>query len=659
MHRRTLLGTGALTGAALAVGPSVTPARAVAGWSTELVGSPVRNVAVNSSAFGLWNDGRAVCYVVVNGSPAQLVVIDAVTATTISQVPLPGAPGSWATRVAPDQTVWTGCWNGQLFRYSPGDDSATAEWRPSSGQLWSMTIDPSGVLHLGTYPTGAVHSFDPGTGQAVDHGRVREWADYVRSIAWWDGKILAGLGGSRAGLVSLDPETGATTDIELPPLDDGEDVFTYGMEVHRDSLLCWTSPSRRLLVRNLRTGRWLGDIGPSNGLTFSEPGARSEVWFVNRDSQLASYNLVDGESRTMPEPAQMFSARAWGWVDRPGRGWPGRTLMMSDFLGRLWSYNPISGRHDLREPDIEGQPASIQSLAVGPDSRLYASGYQSGGLTAIDPDTTEMVQYPRGTVGQVEGMTSADGRLWMGVYPGASLLSFDPDESFDYGTNPARLGTIEHQDRPFAFTRADTHLVVGTVPDYGRLGGAISMISLTDGTVTTQQQPLPDHSVTALTTTQDGEVVGGTSVWGGLGVKPSQTDAAVFGWDPKAGEVTWSIAPLPGEGAVTNLTTFSDGSVWGITAGTVFEFDPATRSVGRTLRVKPFDWSSPTHVWVSGRTVELSDGSSYVVVLGDLYQLDRDAGTVTPVLDDVKHVVAVDDRVFITRGTELHRVSTG
>lgn len=662
MRRRTLLGTtllgtGALAGATLNVGQPAASAHAAA-WRTEPVGSPVRNVAVNSSAFGRWSDGREVCYIVVNGGPAQLVAIDAVTAETIAQFPLLGAPGSWATRVAPDGTVWTGCWNGQLFSYTPGDDAAVPVWQPETGQLWSMTIDPSGVVHLGTYPTGTVHSYDPVTGQAHDHGRVMEWADYVRSIAWWDGQLLLGLGGSRAGLVSLDPESGATQEIELPALDDGTDVFTYGMDARRDTLFCWMSPSRRLLLYDLRAERWLGDVGPSSGLTFSEPGARSEVWFVDQSGQLTSYNLIDGETRTVPEPDSMFSARAFSWVDRPGRGWPGQTLMMSDSLGRLWSYNPISGSHDLRESDLEGQPASVQSLALGPDARLYASGYQSGGLSAIEPATGEIAQYPRGTVGQVEGMTTADGRLWMGVYPGGSLLSFDPDEPFDYGTNPAVLASIEHQDRPFAMTRAGRHLVVGTVPDYGHLGGSISAVTLADGTVATQQQPIPEHSVTALTTTVDGEVIGGTSVWGGLGVKPSQTDAAVFGWDPATRQVSWSSRPMPGEGAVTNLTTFSDGSIWGITAGLVFELDPVAHTVVRSIRVRPFDWSSPTHVWVGGRTVELPDGEVYVVVLGDLYHLDRSAASVTLVLAEVKHAVAVEDQLFITRGTELFRVIT-
>lgn len=81
------------------------------------------------------------------------------------------------------------------------------------------------------------------------------------------------------------------------------------------------------------------------------------------------------------------------------------------------------------------------------------------------------------------------------------------------------------------------------------------------------------HSTVSLALLPDGRLVGGTSVGGGGGSRPMQTDARVFLWDPATRSLVRAPAPVPGCGDIDALAVGPDGLVYGFAADTFFVLD--------------------------------------------------------------------------------------
>lgn len=122
------------------------------------------------------------------------------------------------------------------------------------------------------------------------------------------------------------------------------------------------------------------------------------------------------------------------------------------------------------------------------------------------------------------------------------------------------------KDRPFALAPAGEQLAMGTVPDYGKLGGTLSFLNPATEEYLVHHDVVKKQSITAHAY-KNGLVYGGTSVYGGLGTTPSQEEGKLFVWDVAKGKKVSEVVPIPGEKAITALTFDNDGKLWGITAG--------------------------------------------------------------------------------------------
>jgi hypothetical protein len=95
-----------------------------------------------------------------------------------------------------------------------------------------------------------------------------------------------------------------------------------------------------------------------------------------------------------------------------------------------------------------------------------------------------------------------------------------------------------------------------------------------------------DQSVISLTTAND-LIVGGTTVRGGGGTRPTQSEAKLFIWDPDKKRKLFETVPIPKAQGISNLITAPNGLVYGIGKGMLFVFDPAERKVVHTAKL-PF-----------------------------------------------------------------------
>jgi hypothetical protein len=88
-------------------------------------------------------------------------------------------------------------------------------------------------------------------------------------------------------------------------------------------------------------------------------------------------------------------------------------------------------------------------------------------------------------------------------------------------------------------------LYVGSTPDYGLWGGALTTYDYATGAYTVQRNIVADPGVTSLAAI-GGTLWGGTSISGGGGTDPKATEAKLFSVERATGAKTRELVPVPG-----------------------------------------------------------------------------------------------------------------
>jgi len=304
--------------------------------------------------------------------------------------------------------------------------------------------------------------------------------------------------------------------------------------------------------------------------------------------------------------------------------------------------------------DAAGTPFKIRSLGTGPDGNIYVGGYLSpSGMARIDADTQESTLLKGAS--QIEGMTAYEDWLVYGQYPSGALYCYDVTQPWDHGVNPGTPVPIGHaQQRPVALTPAGDKVAVGTVPDYGHLGGALSLFDPATGEISVHPHVVPDQTPLALVH-HEGLIYGGTGISGGLGVDPTTTEGHLFIFDPVAAEVVHTVVPVPEEQNVSALVFDDAGMLWGLTGNVLFRFDPASREV--TLRHRYFSVDDSA-AYVRGRSLYFHEGRFVGATAGSIFEINPATLDMT-VLATAADNLAIDrnGNYYYRRGSELFRWS--
>lgn len=327
---------------------------------------------------------------------------------------------------------------------------------------------------------------------------------------------------------------------------------------------------------------------------------------------------------------------------------------------KLFKYNFLTGNSTLVTLGLSGTPSDIQSIIAGPDGKIYSSGFLNGGTGVYTPMRSDMnVQYKG--IGQCESMTMAGSKLYFGVYTGAYIYEYDPFRSWS-SFNPRILFTLKNyeQDRPVSMVGGGGRLFIGTVPDYGKLGGALTIYDASSGgDPTVIRNIVQDQSIVSLAY-KDGIIYGGTAVFGGMGSAPTQTTAKFFAYRVSDGTKLLEIEPVSGKKAITGLMTCPDGKIWGMDEGCLFIFDPAAGTI-EYCREKFPDISYPADDIVYRDAVLLTgkDGNIYGTIAGKLFRINASTKEVTILLSDGAYRLTQDSAgsLYYVKGTDLKRYS--
>ncbi|TMV48133.1 hypothetical protein FE783_19475 [Paenibacillus mesophilus] len=644
------------------------------------LGPQVHTVNTHRTAFGRDASGNTVAYTTLVGIPAKLLVTDVKTGKLVAKIPVEDTVNgrTYANTyvrglaVQPDGTVYLAGTPSYLFKYVPGADRVQFVSAVNGSQLFDMKNGPDGILIGGTYSKSEAFEFDTRSGTLTSYGRIMDNESYAYSVAYDPERDDAYFGiGSHVHLIRYNRGTGVKTEIPLPePFASGQ--FVFDMTVAAGKLFMRFSPSG-LIALDLATGRFDDTVDNASSRLMSPKSPVEDKVYYTNNAQLGYYDVQTSQYVQLPvHSGGNINGFAFVRLDEPD--YPGFTLVGMTTEAKLFKYNPETGHSSLTALDIEGEPTELQTAAKANDGTIYTSGYLSGGNACFDPFTGATVQYTNETLGygqklsatQTDRVYSYKDSVYFSAYTGMKVFEFDTKRPWNVqdkeAPNPRLLFSaydVKYQDRGLAGTIAhdEGKLIIGTVPKYGMLGGALVIYDLISGEREAYWAPVERQSVTAVAY-KDGFIYGGTCIWGGLGMDPVETEAKLFVWDMEKKEKVFEIVPVPGQKAVTELIAGPDGMIWGSAEGYLFVFDPQTRQVVHTQQLIPKSYTST--VWRDTQFQIGTDGNVYGVQGSKFFRIDAASKQMTIIRDAGKrNWLAQDDfgHFYLTEGPNLLKLT--
>lgn len=564
-------------------------------------------------------------YTVLRGKPGYLIGYNISKRKIEVNLPLIKMDGAWDITASSDGWVYiAGSAGGRLAKHRPGSQEIIDLGRPieSESYLFAVTAGNAGEIYGATYPGCRVFRYHPDLGFVdVAKGPIVEGENYVHGIAYdkFTNKIFAGIG-SHSYLVEIDVATGKKREL-LPEKYVGKAGFVYDMSIVKevrggDRLFANLPDLQKTLVYNLKTKSIDREL---DGVILTKAVARSltndRLVYYTDSTRLLSLDLSNPTAR----PIELLKTSramniAWG---------KDRKLYFLNNDGELVVFNPETGKATFEDIGLPAQPIGINITKMGPDGRIWTGGYLVGSNAAYDPTTGKTTRYSG--LHQSESITIHNGLIYFGIYPKGRFYKYDPSKEWDVKKgNPHFLGQIEAQDRPFAGAGIPgiDRVFFGVVPDYGRLGGALVEYDVAKDGLVSHGVVVDKQSIVSLVY-HDNQIIGGTSVWGGLGIQPEAREAKLFGWDYKTNQKTFEIVPVQDAKAITSLFQGADGHLWGVADGELFVFDVKNKAViskQRIFDLTPAQKSSA--VWRDVTIVKHPSGDYYGTGNGKLFKIN-------------------------------------
>jgi streptogramin lyase len=472
-------------------------------------------------------------YLYVNHTIDVVAVDPRTGAFEVFPNPAQGESGARCIAVGPDGNIYLGTLaRAHFLKLDVKAGKLIDLGRPSATEqyIWDVAFGPDGKLYGATYPQSKLVRYDPATGKLEDLGRMDPKEQYAHYVAGSDdGFMYIGIGTSKANVAAYEIATGKSREI-LPA-----DAQVVGQaRVHRG-----------------RDGNVYGTAGPR--------------WF-----RMKGWTATEVKASEVSPAAPMNRLR------------DGSTVVTGE--GMVTVTDP-KGTVSEKPYKYEGNELDLFRVTFGPDGELYGSAVLPIHLVKYDRERKRLLNLGPLGGGEIYSFLARKDKLLAAAYAGyAPLMIFDPAQPYNQKAakkNPALVDFAGSDSgwRPQAFISGPGGKVyIGAVAGYGKLGGPLSVWDVEAGTVEQFHHLIPDQSVISLAAWK-GRIVGGTTIGGGGGSHPTQTEARLFVWNPETKKKEFEVVPVPGERALNDLITAPNGLVYGIAGSTLFVFDPASREV--------------------------------------------------------------------------------
>jgi len=546
-----------------------------------------------------YEDGKPIIVVVVEGSEGSLLQVIDVNADKILRSFNCGTSGTmWQGAVAPDGTVYCAVKN-HLIIYSPETKTITdagtvpTTWSGGSSQL---VVGDNGVLYGGAYRYASVYQYKDNQistlatlPNVLDVSGVAYHSGYL-----WAGGDYNGEDGGGTYLYRIDPATGSLARAKNP-LPNSEKIKSIGMMYTCGDYIIvqlegMTTPMHGYFYHPA-SNRWLQEsTGNYKILDFRANGmtdiCQNQRFYIPPGSTY--YHGINIETLSI----RMYTGMGkWGY--QRGNGLPiqcdyfeGDCFAQIQYNGNLSVISPTENKAKGLSVRLNQTKIPRRITRVASDGRVYVTGFMGSYGIAYNPETNESESF---RVGQGEGMVEYNNKMYIGVYPGATITEFDMTKEVGDESKCKQVLDIEDdQDRPFGMDVADGKLLIGTIPTSGNLGGALTIMDLETYESQTYRNLVQEHGILTVTH-KDNIVYFGTSAGQGGGVAPAEDNriAHVVAFDLNTREIVKDVKfTIPGVaenvGAVHGLRISPyDGKLYGTTAGIDFVMNPDTLAIER------------------------------------------------------------------------------
>lgn len=610
-------------------------------------------------------NGENEAYFVTNGKPGTFFVVDAETGKLKFQEVIPNTIATWAMTIDDQKNVYfAGTEDGMLYRYLPAEKKVE-KLGFNQTDAWVWDLEAIGdKIYGGTFNNltdGKVFEYDITTGKFRNYGVVDKGQNYVRGIAVDDQYIYAALGAT-AKLFKIDRVTGEKTEIHVPGYS-GTTGIMADVYVQSGKLFVSVSTAN-IVVMDLETLEV--DASFQQSAMISEPSPYDEnLIYFKYLTKFYQYDIAAKETSevTLPLPVpDTGRVKDYAWITMKSGEKAGQTVLaMLTQYGEYILIDPRDKWMQSIELEIDAQPVNIQSMEMGFDGRIYMGGYQRG-MSIYNPFTSN-IDVNISSFAQPEGIGFLNDKVYFGTYVSAIMYSYDPTKEVDLNVNPKLEFDAKDQDRPFVITSGDDKLFVGTVADYGFLEGALLIYDEPTDTWTQHDGVVKNQSIMGLAY-KDGLLYGSTSVWGGLGVDPSEPQAKMFIWDVAQGKKIdeFTLDDLLIDEAprmIGGLKFGPDGLLWGVVDGTIFAMDMETKKIVKSKMIQPSLYNSSK---VLPYKLEFApDGLLYSTLSRKLFAIDPETLQYKMVSDSFVNIMTlgIDGSIYFApeAGTSLARIA--
>ena len=602
--------------------------------------------------------GHLYAYAAAVGDVFSVVDVESNLRVDLEQ--MPGIGTAYTHTAAPDGKIYVAGDAGVLYVYDPAAQASRKIGTVLEGhQVWSAAGDEIGNIYFGTYKSGGAHvvKYTALTGKLEDLGMADPSgsSDYVRSMAYKDGKLYLGLGlAAKVHVMDLKDQNKVT---DITPSDlhgrikkdpaDGVVQYVYSMGIAGNTLMAHVDNGKKdaLLFYHLDTQQWDDKVVLMDGVkdeenydfgvwNFTHLPVYGDYAYVIHDRYLMQINhkTLDIVEKITKYPSGLRGATV------TLRG--GKPVVLTVSRGGEIVSMDVTAKSTMRAPaSVMGAPLGLHNLAAGNNGKLYMTTYPGGPKGAeYDPKTKEARMYNQG---QAEGIVAGAGNtVYFGIYPGAVIQSMDTTAPGEFQTL-FEMKKTQEQDRPYIMQYQNGLLLIGTIPDYGKTGGALAIYNPSDGTHKVYRNVVEKQSIVGLAM-KDGIIYGSTSQRGGLGI-PDHSEILpteppkVFVWDvaseTKTAEFSLDIQGLKTP-MISGLTFDREGNLWGAADGILFTLDTSTNTVSKYKNIYPE--VSGRGMWRPVHIKFGADGLLYTDLAGKLTVVD-------PVSENWDHITLPAD----------------
>lgn len=569
-----------------------------------------------------WKNGINILCTTTSGVPGKFNVFDLDSRKRIESYDLNEEATVWAHTVDSQGRVYLVTYNNcKMYRYTPAlskfEDLGSVAGE-SAGL--ALAVDEEDNVYISTYKRAKLIKFDPKTGRFTDLGIVFPGDQYAKSMSYFKGSLYIGSKAAVTRLKKYDLASGAFTEISLP-ITDFKITSLYSSRIVRDYLISYAESDKggKWLIYHIPDNRWLPPVAGANGL-YPTPEMNGKCYFP-AGGYLQEFDL-ESEAVTQTDIKYTTGFRRGGTVTLKNDNYlPNLTFVHVFFDGTIAYLDPVLRRTRGVSDALASCPTVLRGLGYL-EGNLYYSTYMS--TIGVEYDVAQRSQN-RFSSGQTEGIAIGDGKVYLGVYPGAKIHELDPSKPFD-STNPTLLKALssDGQDRPFALEVFGDYLAAGTVPDYNSVSGALSLYNRGTKQWTVKKNIIPNQSITGLAY-RDGKIFLSSGIYGGLGIDPAEQSAKIAVYDIAQQRLTGTtVLKLPQTSQnitfIGDLEIGPDNLLWGVSSGALFALNPDTLEL---VKSKSYESMYYGRQWRPFR-IFFDNGYLYATIRNIIYVIDPD-----------------------------------